>query len=192
MWIDIICTEVTQVRRWTYRLGKNIIHLTVVIHSSDNMPYSQIHISLSVCPWVRSSSLSGNFTHSFICAPNQPAFQTIQLNHIFKHSLDHLVLDSRQPAVSHSAILALFMLSAKHAFIHQRSFSCFWLSNQWSIPSFSQPLTLSRTHIHVQPLNHLKYQSQFFTQKGMCSVSHCFTLPPTEPGVLAIFHSFVT
>ena len=149
--------------------------MTIVIHSSHKIQYSQNHISFPLCHCPRHPPFSQTNSLTPFCAPNQPSYHSIPLNQIFNHSLDHQVIDSSQPALQPVSQSCTLMLSPKRAFIHRRSLSCF--SSAISYPTL-QSVNLSLFHALTYTCSH----------STICSVSLNFLT--TKPGVLSVFHFF--
>ena len=163
--------------------------MTIVIHSSHKIQYSQTHFIFPLCQWLRHPPVSQTASLTPLCAPNQPSYCSIPLNHIFTHSLDHQVLDSSQPAVQPvSQSCTLYALS--QASIHSSKEFFVPLAQQSVIQPFSQPISHSFTHSPTRAVT-----QQFAL---LVSISHplshvfCQSLIPSsnKPATLSIFHTF--
>jgi hypothetical protein len=70
-----------------------------------------IRVSFPACHWLRYPIVSNAASYTPFYVLNQPSFHTVPLNHIFNHSLNHMVLDTFiQPSYS-----AIQTLSAIHS-----------------------------------------------------------------------------
>lgn len=158
--------------------------MTIVIHSSHKIQYSQIHISFALCHWLSHPPVSQTASLTPICAPNQPSCHSIHLNQIFSHSLDHQFRDSRQPAlqpVSQSCTLYAF----SQAGIYSSKTFFVLLAQQSVMQPFSQPNSHSFTHSPTrtvtQPFALLVSishpLSQVFCQSVFHSLTHSLGVP---------------
>jgi hypothetical protein len=165
-----------------------LVHLTIIIHSSHKILYCLSYSrQLSSLSLVQASAVTQAvlFTPSFY-ALNKPAFLTIQLNHIFSPSFNHLVLDSfvqpdNQP-VSPSLLYTLsqlFSQSVPPSSTHSASYTA------------SQSLSL----VHTQPVNQpispslLYTLSQIISQSVPLSCTHSASYSASQSARLSPIHA---